>query len=209
MRARPKPAPRVALVSPSRNGNPRQTRLAAGSHCPCSLWLFLARTHLRSFAARPQSGATASSRETRPSPPIGRRLAKQGEYAFAPGTLRKPTRQSPNPSGCGWVSPTRIWNETSRPRSIWQRAKAGDSTSYSATRLREAFPWLNLLMVPVSRTSPPQSPRSNPPQQEQDNQNGQHHAQSAAWVITPTPAVRPGGESAEQHQNKQDYQSSS
>ena len=53
----------------------------------------------------------------------------------------------------------------------------------------------------------PNSRRSglNPAEQKQDDQNNQNQAQSAARVISPTPAVRPGRERAEQHQNEQHY----
>ena len=43
---------------------------------------------------------------------------------------------------------------------------------------------------------------SNPAQQKQDDQNGQKHTESAGRVITPIPAVRPGRECADQHQNE-------
>ena len=64
--------------------------------------------------------------------------------------------------------------------------------------------------VPVAPACPSSRPScSNYAQQEQDNQKGQNQAQSATWIIAPTPAVRPGGEGAEQHQNEQNHQDSS
>jgi hypothetical protein len=51
--------------------------------------------------------------------------------------------------------------------------------------------------------------RSNSAQQEQDNHNTQKQAHSAARVITPTPAVWPRRECAEQQQNQQNHQNSS
>jgi hypothetical protein len=50
---------------------------------------------------------------------------------------------------------------------------------------------------------------SNPAQQKQDDENGQKHTQSAGRTISPIPAVWPGGECADQHQNEQNYQDSS
>jgi hypothetical protein len=43
---------------------------------------------------------------------------------------------------------------------------------------------------------------SNSAQQKQDNQNNQKQAQSAARVITPTPAVWPRRKCAKQHKNE-------
>ena len=40
-------------------------------------------------------------------------------------------------------------------------------------------------------------------QQKQDNQDHQNRAESTAWVIAPIPAMRPGGERADQQQNEQ------
>ena len=50
---------------------------------------------------------------------------------------------------------------------------------------------------------------SNPAQQNQDEEKGQHEAQSTTRVIAPIPAMRPGGQCAKQQQNQQDNQYSS
>jgi len=46
---------------------------------------------------------------------------------------------------------------------------------------------------------------SNSAQQKQDDQNGQHHTQSAGRTIAPIPAMWPGRERADQQQNEQNH----
>lgn len=50
---------------------------------------------------------------------------------------------------------------------------------------------------------------SNSADQNEDEQNNDQQAQTAARVIAPILAVRPGGECAKQHQNEQNEQNSS
>jgi hypothetical protein len=50
---------------------------------------------------------------------------------------------------------------------------------------------------------------SNYAEQKEDDQNNDHQAQTAARIIAPIPAVRPGRECANQHQNEQNEQNSS
>jgi hypothetical protein len=46
---------------------------------------------------------------------------------------------------------------------------------------------------------------SNPAQQKQDQQDAQNQAQPAAGIVTPIPAVWPGGERAKQQENEENH----
>jgi hypothetical protein len=52
-------------------------------------------------------------------------------------------------------------------------------------------------------------PGLNATQKKQDNYNNENQTQSAARIIAPTSAMRPGGKRAEQHQNEQHENDSS
>src|SRR4030042_2486976 len=50
---------------------------------------------------------------------------------------------------------------------------------------------------------------SDPPKEQQDDQNQKDQSESAAGIVSPAPAVRPGGENANQHEDQDDNQYSS